>query len=506
MTGTRGGTHVDTLEAKGLIRVASFRPELEYLFRHSLVQDAAYGSLLKQERRALHLQVGEALEALYPDRLTELAGILAMHFEQAGEPDRAIAHYLVDARYAMDRNALREASDAAESALRLLGPETADEPAAHRDARVELTVLRVRSSISFRPAAELVADLESVIEAASRSAPDLEAQVHLWMVLIRLEQVPDPDDPALRRSTQRLDELSEILGDRGIAALPIAMVAMNKVNTGPVPEGVEDLEATIPLIEDRRDFVGGAFARGYLAIGYAEVGEFDKALEAAADARRRAESGDIIARLDAQIAEAMVHSVKGDLDRTVPIATSCIDQAGEAGATACAMVSAWVLGDVHQRAGRYVEADEALRFGLEMASGMSELSWGPLLRAWRRANAALLGEPPEDDAGWEETIAGMRAAGNRLGEAGITWKRAETRAAQKRWDEALVDFEAAATLSEAQGARPRAARVLHDWGDALRAVGRREESDSVLGRALELFEAMHLDREAAEVRATIGQG
>ena len=82
-------TQVDTLEAKGLIRVASYRPELEYLFRHWLVQDAAYGSLLKQERRELHRQVGEALESLYPDRRSELAGLLAMHFEQAGETDKA---------------------------------------------------------------------------------------------------------------------------------------------------------------------------------------------------------------------------------------------------------------------------------------------------------------------------------------------------------------------------------------------------------------------------------
>ena len=45
---------LDTLESKGLIRLAAMSPELEYLFRHQLVQDAAYGSLLKQVRRELH--------------------------------------------------------------------------------------------------------------------------------------------------------------------------------------------------------------------------------------------------------------------------------------------------------------------------------------------------------------------------------------------------------------------------------------------------------------------
>ena len=54
-------TQLETLTAKGLVRLATLSPELEYLFRHALVQDAAYGSLLKQERRDLHGRVGEAL-------------------------------------------------------------------------------------------------------------------------------------------------------------------------------------------------------------------------------------------------------------------------------------------------------------------------------------------------------------------------------------------------------------------------------------------------------------
>jgi tetratricopeptide (TPR) repeat protein len=66
--------------------------ELEYLFRHALVQDAAYGSLLKQDRRQLHRAVGQALEQLYPEQLGEQAATLAYHFEQAEVRDKAI-HY-----------------------------------------------------------------------------------------------------------------------------------------------------------------------------------------------------------------------------------------------------------------------------------------------------------------------------------------------------------------------------------------------------------------------------
>ena len=58
-------THLTTLEASGLVRLAQTQPELEYLFRHALLQDAAYGSLVRSDRRALHLAVAEAMERLY---------------------------------------------------------------------------------------------------------------------------------------------------------------------------------------------------------------------------------------------------------------------------------------------------------------------------------------------------------------------------------------------------------------------------------------------------------
>ncbi len=85
-------THLTTLEASGLVRLAQVEPELEYLFRHALVQEAAYASLVKADRKQLHLAVGEVLERLYPDRREELAGMLALHFAAAGEKEKAI-HY-----------------------------------------------------------------------------------------------------------------------------------------------------------------------------------------------------------------------------------------------------------------------------------------------------------------------------------------------------------------------------------------------------------------------------
>ena len=88
-------TQLNTLESSGLICLAAAQPELEYLFRHALIQDAAYGSLVKQDRKRLHREVGEALERMYPDQLAsrELAPRLGEHFYQAGDDQRALKYF-----------------------------------------------------------------------------------------------------------------------------------------------------------------------------------------------------------------------------------------------------------------------------------------------------------------------------------------------------------------------------------------------------------------------------
>ncbi len=84
------------LEASGLIQLAQVQPELEYIFRHALLHAAAYGSLLKSQRRELHRQVGETLESLYAPPTPGLAARLGYHFTEAGDDARAL-RYLTQA-------------------------------------------------------------------------------------------------------------------------------------------------------------------------------------------------------------------------------------------------------------------------------------------------------------------------------------------------------------------------------------------------------------------------
>jgi ABC-type transport system substrate-binding protein/class 3 adenylate cyclase len=70
------------------------RPSPEYRFRHGLVQEVAYSSLVEATRKRLHRQVGEALEELHRDSPDEAYDLLARHFSEAAEPEKAIEYLL----------------------------------------------------------------------------------------------------------------------------------------------------------------------------------------------------------------------------------------------------------------------------------------------------------------------------------------------------------------------------------------------------------------------------
>jgi len=111
------------LEYSGLIHLALVEPELEYLFRHALLHDAAYDSLLKADQRKLHLSVGQTLEELYPKRLSELSFVLAHHFSAAGETDQARKYFSQAGDNELARYANSEAERHYQAGLALGGSE-----------------------------------------------------------------------------------------------------------------------------------------------------------------------------------------------------------------------------------------------------------------------------------------------------------------------------------------------------------------------------------------------
>ena len=88
--------HLQQLEMAEMIRESRRLPEWEYTFRHALTQEAVYSTLLREQRRRIHGAVGQALERLFPDRHLEFAPLLAHHFDEAQQSDKA-RHYYVAA-------------------------------------------------------------------------------------------------------------------------------------------------------------------------------------------------------------------------------------------------------------------------------------------------------------------------------------------------------------------------------------------------------------------------
>jgi tetratricopeptide (TPR) repeat protein/ABC-type transport system involved in cytochrome c biogenesis ATPase subunit len=84
-------------------------PEAVYSFKHALVRDAAYESLLKSRRYQLHGQIARALERRFADIVTSQPEIVAHHFTQAGLVDPAIDYWLKAGNLALSRSANAEA-------------------------------------------------------------------------------------------------------------------------------------------------------------------------------------------------------------------------------------------------------------------------------------------------------------------------------------------------------------------------------------------------------------
>lgn len=84
--------HLVTLQRAQMIHERARLPERDFIFHHQFTLEAAYGGLLRRACRVLHRRMAEVLETLYPERIEENLGLLAHHWEQAGDTELAITY------------------------------------------------------------------------------------------------------------------------------------------------------------------------------------------------------------------------------------------------------------------------------------------------------------------------------------------------------------------------------------------------------------------------------
>ena len=108
---------IDRLIAAGLLFRQGVPPHATYLFKHALVRDTAYGTLLRRPRAALHARIADTLESQFPDVAERQPELLARHCTEAGLIDKAAALWGKAGQRSLERSALIEAAEQLTRAL-----------------------------------------------------------------------------------------------------------------------------------------------------------------------------------------------------------------------------------------------------------------------------------------------------------------------------------------------------------------------------------------------------
>ena len=159
----------------GLVFQRGAPPTAEYLFKHALVQDTAYSTLLRGPRQDLHRRIAEALEQRFPDFVETRPEILAHHYGEAAIADKAIAYWHLAGKLSVAKSAVHEAVAQLRRGLGLLDglPETPERKQLELDIHVTLTAALMAGKGYGDP--EVVAALQRanrlVTETASVGTP-----------------------------------------------------------------------------------------------------------------------------------------------------------------------------------------------------------------------------------------------------------------------------------------------------------------------------------------------
>ncbi len=245
----------------------------ELAFRHALIQEVAYGSLLKKRRRELHARAAAAIGELWPDRLDEQLGVLAYHHRGAGEIDAARACHVRAAERAERLHAVEEAIEHLSSAIALaeeLGRTEGEREVA------ELRLARARVRARTGDVSGAIDDLERVL--AAEPPPDVAMRAHddLGFVLAGAADYR----AAIPHLTRALDD-AVALGDRAAQVSALSRLSLVHTNRLDFVSGLEYGGRAMALAESMGDERSIATAMDGLKQVALQIGDFDRLEELA---------------------------------------------------------------------------------------------------------------------------------------------------------------------------------------------------------------------------------
>ena len=241
---------LDRLIEAGLLFRQGAAPHATYLFKHALVQDAAYGTLLREPRRGLHARIAETLEGQFTEIAENQPELMARHCTEAGLSEKAVGLWGIAGQRSLERSALVEAVEQLTQALAQI-------------AALPATPALRREQIKFQAAL-----ITPLIHVKGYAAPETKAAAERARLLIEQAEAlgEPPEDPLLLCSVLYgfwVANLVAVNGDmmRKLAAQFLALA--------------EKQGATIPLMIGHRLMGTSLMLTGDIAEGRAH---YDQAL------------------------------------------------------------------------------------------------------------------------------------------------------------------------------------------------------------------------------------
>jgi class 3 adenylate cyclase/tetratricopeptide (TPR) repeat protein len=357
---------IDELRRHDLVEEGSRADDL--VFRHALIQEVAYRTLLRKRQRELHARAARAIGELWTDRLDEHLALLAYHHHRAGEIDEARACHARAAERAERLHAVSEALEHLSSAIALA--EERDHTPAERDV-AELLLARARIEARTGDAVGAVQDLEGVL--AANADRDVEARAHdeLGFALAGAADY--------RRAVPHLEtalELATAGGDRVRQVSAMSRLAIVQVNRLDFESALEYGRGALALAESLGDERAEATAMDAMKQVALQTGDFDtvdRLVDRLSEIHRR--SDDLWYLQFALDDGAWADLLRGFLDRAAARIDEGIAINRRIGDRGNEPLGSTALAWMHRASGDYGEAMAEGRRAFELAQELDHTEW-----------------------------------------------------------------------------------------------------------------------------------
>ena len=177
---------LDRLLAAGLLFRQGVPPHATYLFKHALVQDVAYGTLLREPRRALHARIADVLESQFAEIAESQPELLARHYTEAGVTEKAARLWGKAGNRSLARSAFKEAAEQLTRAISQTATLSHTPTSRREDIRLHAALRNVLVHLKGYAAPESKAALERarlLVEQAERLGESAEDPLLLFSLL-----------------------------------------------------------------------------------------------------------------------------------------------------------------------------------------------------------------------------------------------------------------------------------------------------------------------------------